>query len=133
MDQIAPRLRTIIPTAVKPVGCEDAEELVQDGLAFAAQLLHSLEAKGRQVTAGNICYYVVLHLKSGRRSQPGSRTDALAPGAMLDGKSMALSLEEPLGFCSETGESVPLGDLLADTHEDPASAGHRLDRVPRAT
>ncbi len=32
MDQIAPRLRNIIPAAVRPVGAEDAEELVQDAI-----------------------------------------------------------------------------------------------------
>jgi len=40
----------------------------------------------------------------------------------LDGKSCALSLEEPVGFDSETGEAVALGDLLAGTHEDPSEA-----------
>ena len=44
---------------------------------------------------------------------------------MLDGKSRALSLEEPVGLNQETGETVALGDLLAGTHEDPASAAAR--------
>ena len=34
-------------------------------------------------------------------------------------------MEETVGLCSETGETVALGDLLAGTHEDPASAAAR--------
>ena len=100
MDQIAPRLRATIPHVVRPTGSEDAEELLQDALAMAAQMLHALEARGKEVTVGNICYYVVLLMKSGRRSQSANRTDVLSPGTMLDGKSCALSLEESVGLCS---------------------------------
>ncbi len=124
MDQIAPRLRAAV-SHIKPMGSEDAEELLQDGLALAAQMLHALEARGKTVTPGNVCYYVALLMKSGRRSQSANRTDVLSPGAMLDGRSLALSMEEALGLCSETGETVSLGDLLAGTHEDPASAAAR--------
>ena len=125
MDEVAPRLRATIPHVVRPTGSEDAEELLQDALAMAAQMLHALEARDKEVTVGNICYYVTLLMKSGRRSQSANRTDVLSPGAKLDGKSCALSLEEAVGLCSETGEAVALGDLLAGTHEDPASAAAR--------
>src|SRR4051812_11350644 len=77
VEQIAPRLKHVVPH-LKPVGCEDTEELYQDGLAMAAKMLHDLEQRGKQVTPGNICYYVTLHLKSGRRSHGSGRTDALA-------------------------------------------------------
>ena len=125
LNQIAPRLRATIPHVVRPTGAEDAEELLQDATAMAAQMLHSLEARGKEVTVGNVRYYVTLLMKSGRRSQSANRTDVLSPGAMLDGKSCALSLEEPVGLCSETGETVALGDLLAGTHEDPAATAAR--------
>ena len=124
LDQIAPRLRAAIP-AIKPVGSEDAEELLQDGLTMAAQLLHAVEVRGKQVTAGNIAYYVILHLKSGRRSQSASRSDVLNPATMLDSKSLALSLEEPVGLNPDTGETVALGEMLAGTHEDPATTAAR--------
>ena len=58
-------------------------------------------------------------------SSTANRTDILSPGTMLDGRSLALSLEEAVGLCSETGETVALGDLLAGAHEDPASAAAR--------
>ena len=76
MGQVAPRLRAAI-SVVKPVGTEDAEELVQDGIAMAAHMLHHLEIKGKKVTPGNVAYYCLLHLKSGRRSHSAGRTDIM--------------------------------------------------------
>ena len=125
LEQIAPRLRATIPHVVRPTGSEDTQELWQDAVTMAAQMLHSLEARDKEVTVGNVCYYVTLLMKSGRRSQSANRTDALSPGAALDGKSRALSLEDPVGLCPETGEAVSMGELLAGTHEDPASTAAR--------
>jgi len=65
MEEIAPRLKAVIPH-IKPVGAEDAEELLQDSLCVAAKMLHDLETRGKQVTPGNVCYYVTL---PGRRSR----------------------------------------------------------------
>ena len=48
--------------------CEDAQELIQDATAFAAKLLHNVEQSGKKVTAGNITYYTIQHIKSGTRS-----------------------------------------------------------------
>ncbi len=59
MNEIVPRLRSAIPRCVKPVGAEDAEELVQDGIVQAAKMLDRLERQGKQVTPGNIAYYTV--------------------------------------------------------------------------
>ena len=56
LDQIVPRLRVTIPHVVRPTGSEDAQELLQDATAMAAQLLHALEARGKEVTVGNVCY-----------------------------------------------------------------------------
>src|ERR1700722_11842198 len=66
-EQVVPRLRSAVPHAVHCVGCEDAEELVQDGTAMAARMLDSAEKAGKQVTPGNVAYYAIQHLKSGRR------------------------------------------------------------------
>lgn len=125
LEQIAPRLRATIPHAVRPTGSEDAQELWQDAVTMAAQMLVALEARGKEVTAGNVCYYMTLLMKRGRRSQSANRTDVLAPGTLLDKKSCARSLEDPVGLCSETGDAVVLGDLLAGAHEDPAATAAR--------
>jgi hypothetical protein len=77
VEQIAPRLRSAIPHCVKTVGAEDGEELVQDGIAMAAKMLDTLERKGKQVTPGNVAYYCILHLKSGRRSHSAGRSDVM--------------------------------------------------------
>jgi len=125
LEQIAPRLRAAIPKCVKPVGAEDDEELVQDAIVTAAQMLASVERNGKTVTPGNIAYYTILHMKSGRRSQCRSRADTMAQGTQLDGKSCVLSFEEEVGFDPELDEPVTLGELLASHHEDPAMSSAR--------
>ena len=128
LEQIAPRLRSAIPKVVRTVGCEDQEELVQDAMVVAAQMLHRLEKSGKQVTAGNIAYYVILHMKSGRRSQSASRTDTMACGTQLDGKSSPLSMEEEIGYDPELDEPITLEQVLEGHHEDPAlAAGRNID------
>ena len=128
VEHIAPRLRSAIPKVVKTVGAEDQEELVQDAIATAAQMLDAVERNGKTVTPGNIAYYTILHMKSGRRSQCRSRADAMAQGTQLDGKSSVLSLEEEVGYDPELDEAVTLGDVLASNREDPSlAAGRNID------
>jgi hypothetical protein len=115
----------MIPRAVKPVGAEDGEELLQDAIVVAAQMLHRVEESGKTVTAGNIAYYVILHMKSGRRSQGSSRADTMAVGTQLDHKSTVLSFEEEVGYDPELDEPITLGELLASEHEDPAMEAAR--------
>jgi hypothetical protein len=55
--------------------------LVQDTIATAAQLLHSVETRGKKVTAGNISYYAVRLTRQGRRSTGFKKTDPLHPAA----------------------------------------------------
>ena len=128
VEEITPRLRTLVPKSVKPVGGEDAEELLQDAITIAAQMLHRVEVSGKTVTPGNIAYYVILHMRSGRRSQGSSRVDTMAVGTQLDHKSSVLSFEEEVGYDPELDEPITLGQLLASEHEDPAmEAGRNLD------
>jgi len=125
VEEIAPRLRTLVPKSVKPVGAEDPEELIQDSLAIAANMLHRVEQSGKQFTPGNIAYYVILHMRSGRRSQGSSRIDVMAQGTQLDGKSSVLSFEEEVGYDPELDEPITLEQLLASDHEDPAMEAAR--------
>ena len=94
VNEIVPRLKSSISTSVRPVGCEDTEELIQDGTAIAAKMLHSAEAQGKQASAGNIAYYAVQHLISGRRSTGYHKTDPLCPAAQLSWCSRMHSLDE---------------------------------------
>jgi hypothetical protein len=128
VEQIVPRIRAAVPGCANTVGAEDIEELVQDCIAMAAQILHRVEQTGKKVTPGNIAYYAILHIKSGRRSQCGSRADAMAPGTQLDQKSSVLSFEEIVGFDMELGEPITLGEMLAENQDDPSViAARNLD------
>ena len=127
MEEIAPRLRSVIP-GVRKVGAEDDEELLQDGLTMAAEMLHNLENRGKSVTPGNVAYYCLLHLRSGRRSYSGGRTDVMNSSTQLDHSSMVLSLEEEVGYDEEIGAPITLGELLTTEADDPATtAGRNLD------
>ena len=125
LEQIALRLRAVIPKAVKTIGAGDTEELLQDAMTIAAQMLHRVEETGKKVTPGNIAYYVILHMKSGRRSQSATRTDVMAPGTQLDDKSCVLSVEEEVGYDPELDEPIRLGELLSNGAEDPSRVAER--------
>jgi len=111
---------------IRGVGSEDTEELLQDALTVAAKMLHDLEERGKTVTPGNVAYYTILHMKSGRRSYSAGRTDVMNAGTQLDSNSMVLSFEEPAGYDAETDEEIPLGDMLAGSEDDPAGAAARM-------
>ena len=127
MEQIVPRLKTIVPY-IKTVGSEDQQELLQDGICMAAKMLHDLELRGKVVTAGNVTYYIALHLRSGRRSYGCGRTDAMFSTTQLDGKAQVLSMETEVGWDPETCESIRLGEFLSCSQDDPSmTAGRNLD------
>jgi hypothetical protein len=128
VNEIVPRLKSSISTSVGPVGCEDLQELVQDGTAIAATMLHSAETQGKQVSPGNIAYYAVQHLKSGRRSTGFHKADPLHAAAQLSGRSRMHSLDEPIGSKEGNEEALILGETLACRADDPAmAASRRLD------
>jgi hypothetical protein len=112
VNEIVPRLKSSISTSVRPVGCEDLEELVQDGTAIAATMLHSAETHGKQVSPGNIAYYAVQHLKSGRRSTGCHKADPLHAAAQLSGRSRMHSLEEPVASEEGSEEALALGEIV---------------------
>jgi len=127
LQEVAPRLKAVIPH-IQTVGAEDHEELYQDALALSAKMLHDLEQRKKKVSPGNVAYYTILHIKSGRRSYSSGRTDVMNSGTQLDGKSCVLSFEEPAGTDPETGEEIPLGEMLAGNSDDPSmSASRNLD------
>ncbi len=128
VNEVVPRLKSSIPGSVRLVGSDDVAELVQDGTAIAAGLLHSAEVRGKEVSAGNLAFYAVQQLKTGRRSTGIFKNDAMNPAAQLSGNSRIHSLDEPVAGEEGSEESLTLGDTLADRADDPASeAGRRLD------
>ena len=138
--QIAPRLAAAIPYAVSFVGAEDAQELVQDATAFAAKIIHHAEKSGKKVTrsstgrrghvsAGNVAYYTLQHIKSGRRSTGSSKADVYGSWTQLAGRSRLHSLDEPVATDEEAGgEIFLLHDVLSRDEEDPGTrAARKMD------
>ncbi len=128
LHDVVPRLRSAIRIAVAHVGSEDDAELLQDGTAMAAKILTSATRKGKRVTAGNVAYYTLQHLKSGRRTVGSSSVDVLASAAQLNGRSTVNSIHEEVPMSSETDETVPVSELMTTDQEDPATkATRKLD------
>ena len=126
-EAIVPCLRSAIPRAVRCIGSEDHEELIQDGTVLAARLLDNAEKAGKKVTPGNIAYYTILHLKSGRRSTGNSNADVLGSATQLNGRSSPVSFDEPVQE-DELGENFTVSDVFASDLEDPSQiAARHLD------
>jgi len=142
-DQIVPRLQSAIPSHVPFIGSEDAEELVQDGTCIAARMMHNAELagkkvvqsannrasnKGKEVTAGNIAYFVIVKLRNGCRSGGMVTADVYGAGTQINGKTRLTSLEEVVATDEETGGEILLHDVLAADEDDPATkATRKLD------
>jgi hypothetical protein len=128
LKEVARRLRAAIPNHVPLVGADDTDELVQDGLAIALRLQESAQAAGKAVTPGNLAFYTLQHLRSGRRSTGSHRNDVLHPVALLNGHSRIQSLDEPIGEHDSGDEPLTLHDCLASPADDPSTtAARRLD------
>jgi len=140
-DQIVPRFKSAVPTAVNCVGSEDPAELVQDATAFAAKMMDNAERAGkkvvrtaasrgaRSVSAGNICFYTIQHLKSGRRSTGSSISDVYGSQTQLNGRTRLTSLDDEAAVDEENGgEIFEFHDVLAAPQEDPSmTAARQLD------
>jgi hypothetical protein len=130
LQEVQPRLKAAIAQSVPLVGAEDVQELVQDGTVIALRLLDSATRSGRKVTGGNLAFYTVKMLRSGRRSTGERRNDPLHPKAQLNGTCSVQSLDEPVGL-GEADEPLTLGESLAARTEDPSvTATRRLDWEP---
>lgn len=127
LRQVRPIIRASLARGVvKTVGAEDLEELEADGMAQAANMIEAAELAGKTVSASSVAYYTLQALRSGRRFGCASRTDAMSPGAALDGRVTLMSLDAPLDvFDAEDEDEFTLHQCLASTGEDPASAGAR--------
>jgi hypothetical protein len=128
LHDVVPRLRSAIRIAVAHVGSEDDTELLQDGTVMAAKILTNASRKGKRVTAGNVAYYTLQHLKSGRRTVGYSSVDVLASGTQLNGRSTVNSIHEEIPMCADTDETVPVSELMSRDEEDPCTkATRKLD------
>jgi len=139
-DQVVPRLHSAIPNAVAFIGCEDAEELIQDGTALAAMMMHNAEQagkkvvrsargrRGKRITAGNVCYYTIEKLRCGRRSTGSTVVDVHGAGTQLKGNTRLSSLDEPAAVDEETGGELTFSDVPSRDEEAPGiQAARKMD------
>ena len=127
VQEIAPRIRGSLSHAAQ-VGADDPAELAQDGIAIAAALLASAEARGKKVSAGNVAFYATRLLRQGRRSGGQSTTDVLSPRTQITGRCRVESLDQPIAAGEAEGDNLCLHDVLAAGSADPSQeAAKRLD------
>jgi hypothetical protein len=139
-SEIVPRIQSAVPAAVNCVGSEDAEEIIQDGTAMAAKMMHNAEHAGKKVTrsatrrhgeisAGNVAYYTIVKLRNGCRSSGMVTGDVYGAGTQINGRTRLSSLDDVVASDEETGgEIFLLHDVLSDNQEDPATkATRKLD------
>ena len=128
--EIIPRLCGSIPHSVRCVGAESSEDLVADGITMAARMLARVESQGKlgKVSASNIAYYTIQHLKSGRRANGTSSIDVMATATQLNGSSQLHSLNEVVSQSEGGDEIFELHDVISNDHEDPSvRATRKLD------
>ncbi len=140
-DQVVPRLASAIPNAVPIIAPEDAQEVIQDGTAMAAQMMHNAERAGKKVvkhakgsqrnrlSCGNIAYYTIVKLRNGRRSTGSSVVDVYGAGTQITGNARMTSLDDVAAVDEVNGgEIYAFHDVLAADQEDPATqAARKLD------
>jgi hypothetical protein len=125
VNEVMPRLHSAVPHAVRCVGSEDHKELIQDGAHMAAKMLVNAENIGKKVTAGNVAYYTIQHLKSGRRSVGNSCADVLATGTQITGNSSVGSMDEEVAQDYEFDVPMTWNDLISLDTDDPAQQAMR--------
>ena len=127
LGEIEQRLRNSIPNYVPIVGCDDPEELLQDGVVIAINMHRRARKAGKKVTSSNLTHYALLHLRAGRRSTGYKKNDAMHPAAQINGHSRLQSMDATT-YEDEYGQEYTLHDCLAAPVEDPATiAARRLD------
>lgn len=121
-EEIAPRIAAVVPRSIQSVGAEDHQEFIQDGITMAAKMVDRVEAQGKlgKVSASNIAYYTLQHLKSGRRAGGCSTADAHGTQAQLNGASELHSLQEIVAE-TECGDVLELHDTLTTNNDDPST------------
>ena len=126
-DQIAPRIAAVVSRSIQPVGAEDHQELIADGICMAAKMLERLEQSGKLnngAGASNVAYYCLQHLKSGRRAAGSSSVDIMGTQTQLNGQSELHSLQEVVAE-TECGDVLELHDTLSTATDDPSTIAAR--------
>jgi len=97
---------------------------------MACSMMAAVEKAGKKVTPGNIAYYCIQKIKSGRRSTGSNTVDVYGSGTQIKGTTRLTSLDEaaPMTSVDDVGEPLVLHDVLSNDQEDPATkAARRVD------
>ena len=134
VQQIAPRIRSLLSNSMAQVGSDDIDELTQEGIALAATLLSSAQARGKKLSPGTVSFYAAKLVRQGRRSTGLSTTDVMHPATQIARRSRMVSLDALVGTEAEAEDILCLHDVLAARtarSADPSQeAAKRLDWTP---
>jgi hypothetical protein len=106
VNEILPRLRSVVPLVAHCVGVEDPEELIGDATLHAARILHSAESRHKTVSASSVAFYAIEHTRSGRRSCGNSASDVHGAATQLKGRSRLESMEQVVASNEECGGEI---------------------------
>ena len=127
VKEILPILSRTVPRTVNPTDSEDSEELVQDTIATAAEMLQSLENAGRKIPARSVAFYSIQRAKSGRRAYQNGASDPLSPVFRTRNTTAIVPIDAPISSEGE-GAHRAMTDFMASGIEDPAeTALRRID------
>ena len=126
VKQILPILNRTVPRVVNATDSEDPEELVQDTIATAAEMLQSLEKAGRKIPARSVAFYSIQRAKSGRRAYQSGASDPLSPVFRTRNTSAIVPIDAPISSAGEGSRTMQ--DFIASGIEDPSeTALRRID------
>ena len=126
VKEILPILSRTVPRTVNPTDSEDSEELVQDTIATAAEMLQSLEKAGRKIPARSVAFYSIQRAKSGRRAYQSGASDPLSPVFRTRNTSAIVPIDAPISSAGEGSRTMQ--DFIASGIEDPSeTALRRID------
>ncbi len=125
LQKIVPIIAAAVPRTVRPTGCEDTEELVQDTIATAAEMLESVEQAGKKPVPRSIAFYSIQRAKSGRRAYQNSHWDVMSPAFLTANEDAVQYMDAPL---SDEAEHMTMHDCIAARRESPdEEALRRID------
>ncbi len=125
LTKIVPILKATVPRTVRPTGCEDAEELVADTIASAAEMLESVEQAGKKPIPRSIAFYSIQRARSGRRAYQCAKNDVLGPLFLSGNEDAVQYIDAPL---AEDMEHMTMHDCIAAHRESPdEEALRRID------
>lgn len=113
-------------TAALAMPSESADDIYQDTVAMAFQLLRAYEAKGRDIPGEVVAFYAMQRAKCGRRSTGRTTADVYGGEAQLSGKS-TLAHEALVEDATGKVDMIPIADTLVSSADVARTVATRMD------